>query len=598
MTTRMPRRLLALYAAALLLLSACASPGGPEDRGASTDAGSHLLTLSTWSSYNRFLELLGKECPDIELGFLPYAGANQTGYSWAQMRGDDIPDIFITTQILDQELAEERLADLSGYSFINRFPTPILDQVSISGGIYLLPVNYAMYGTFYNQTLMEEHGWEVPENFAELEALCAKIREAGLIPGVLGTQLTGNPFSAVFNLAKTGWLTTPEGMAWERDFLAGDASAVGMWEETMAHVQRLIDIGMFQTDPEDRNNPDMLLDYLGNRKSVFFTSVMTVNITELPDTGDKLGIMPYIGEDGSKNVYIYSPFYYFGLSKRLAEPGNEEKLEDALELLSLLCSPEGQAALINETTPCVMGVLDNDPMAEDALLYDAQLAQREGRVFPMTYENWDKVLSDMGQAFKEWFRGENGMDGPACIARMDELQRAHLEGSEDLYFCESTADFTLEETAVLLGKALGSSVDADAALIPLGGFHNGVETSAGVTGKLYAGRISSEVSATITTGYDGKYGIAELTGAQIQELLEAGFDPAGDGIPFPYVLVTKGGGTLEAGTTFRVAFVMNGYTEEAARTYGIQEEPGSVREFLRTWLTEQRTVSPGGNPWE
>ena len=75
-------------------------------------------------------------------------------------------------------------------------------------------------------------------------------------------------------------------------------------------------------------------------------------------------------------------------------------------------------------------------------------------------------------------------------------------------------------------------------------------------------------------------------------------DPAGDGIPFPYVLVTKGGGTLEAGTTFRVAFVMNGYTEEAARTYGIQEEPGSVREFLRTWLTEQRTVSPGGNPWE
>ena len=36
-------------------------------------------------------------------------------------------------------------------------------------------------------------------------------------------------------------------------------------------------------------------------------------------------------------------------------------------------------------------------------------------------------------------------------ARMDELQRAHLEGSEDLYFCESTADFTLEETAVLLG---------------------------------------------------------------------------------------------------------------------------------------------------
>ncbi len=596
MTHHAHRRLAALAFAAFLFLSACTSAGPASD-----SERSGALTWGTWSNYSKhkpFLDLLEQTCPDIELEFLSYTGGNATGYSWAQMRADDIPDIFITSRVLDRELAKERLLDLSGYEFINHVSTAVLDQISIDGGIYLLPVNNTMYGIYYNKTLMEEHDWEVPANRSELEALCAEIRAEGLIPGVVGTMLTGGPFTAVLSLAKTSWFTTPMGVQWEQDFLTGEAAAQGTWEETMELVQAYIDMGMLTPDPEDRTSVELIADYLGNRKAVFCTVVQPVSYTTIPGASDELGMMPYIGEDGSKNVYIYSPFYYFGLSKRLAEPGNEEKLEDALELLSLLYSPEGQAALINETTPCVMGVLDNDPMAEDALLYDAQQAQREGRVFPMTYENWDKVLSDMGQAFKEWFRGENGMDGPACIARMDELQRAHLEGSEDLYFCESTADFTLEETAVLLGKALGSSVDADAALIPLGGFHNGVETSAGVTGKLYAGRISSEVSATITTGYDGKYGIAELTGAQIQELLEAGFDPAGDGIPFPYVLVTKGGGTLEAGTTFRVAFVMNGYTEEAARTYGIQEEPGSVREFLRTWLTEQRTVSPGGNPWE
>ena len=36
---------------------------------------------------------------------------------------------------------------------------------------------------YYNQTLMEEHGWAVPSNFAELEELCGEIRQAGLIPG-------------------------------------------------------------------------------------------------------------------------------------------------------------------------------------------------------------------------------------------------------------------------------------------------------------------------------------------------------------------------------------------------------------------------------
>ena len=286
-----------------------------------------------------------------------------------------------------------------------------------------------------------------------------------------------------FNLAKTGWLTTPEGVAWERDFLAGEASAEGRWEETMDYVQRYIDIGMFHTDPEDRNNPDVVLDYLGHRRSVFCTAVLTLNITELPETGDKIGMMPFISEDGSKNIYMYSPSSYIGISRRLTEPGNEKKLENALRLLSLLYSPEGQAAFITEDTPCVMGVRGAGSVSPDAMIHDAQRALWEGRAFPMTYAGWDHILSDVGQAYKEWFRGENGMDGPGCVARMDELQRVSLNQSH--YFCESTADFTLEETAALVGKALGSSVGADAAMIPVGEYHkDGTAPRSSVSGKI------------------------------------------------------------------------------------------------------------------
>ena len=417
MTRRLLRRLL-LPAAVMLLLVACAPAGQTEETGA--------LTWGTGGNYGRhqpFLELLHKTCPDIELEFVSYAGGNATGYSWAQMRADDIPDIFITSQILDETLAEERLIDLSGYGFVNGFSTAILDQVAIDGGVYLLPVNSTMYGIYYNKTLMEEKGWEVPSNLAELEALCAQIRAEGLIPGVVGTMLTGGPFSAVFNLAKTSWLTTPEGIGWERDFLAGAASAEGRWEGTMELVQRYIDMGMFTADPEDRINVELIGDYLGGRKAVFCTAVQPVSYTVIPDTGDELGMMPYIGEDGSKNVYMYSPFCYFGISRRLTEPGNEKKLENAVRILNLLFSPEGQAAFITEQTPCVISVLDSAALPEDALISDARRALREGRAFPMTYAGWESVLADMGQAYKEWFRGENGVDGPQCIARMDALQQ-------------------------------------------------------------------------------------------------------------------------------------------------------------------------------
>ncbi|MCM1537558.1 MAG: ABC transporter substrate-binding protein [bacterium] len=591
------RRLLALFVIPALLLSACGSD--KQTQGGTEAQDSSALTWVTWGGYDDFWELLGEREPDIEIEFVAYAGANYTGYSWAQMRADDIPDLFSTSQILDEELAKERLVDLSGYDFINNLSTSVLDQVSIDGGVYLLPVNNAIYGILYNKTLMEENGWELPENFAELEALCEEIRAEGLIPGMVGTQLTGNPFSAVFNLAKTDWLTTPEGVNWERDFLAGEATAEGMWEGTMDYVQKYIDIGMYSADPDDISNTEVIENYLAGRRTVFFTMAALMESPFLSN-GDEVGMMPYIGADGSKNIYMYNPTSYIGISKRLTEPGNEEKLEKALRVLALLYSEEGQAAFSGEETPCVMNVLNNVELSEDSMIYDAQQAMREGRAFRMTYAGWENVLADMGQAYKEWFQGQDGIDGTECIRRMDELQSNYLNSQDEVYFCESTADFTLEETAQLVGRVLGSAVGADAAMIPFGTEYKegGRKLADGVTGRLYQGRINSEVTNTIASGHDGEYAVLTMTGAQAKELAAAGFDMVGDGVPYAYTLVTRGGMELEDDQIYRIAFIKDSYTEEVGQTYNVQVEKGSLRTFLREWFAEQKTVSPDGNPWE
>ena len=91
---------------------------------------------------------------------------------------------------------------------------------------------------------------------------------------------------------------------------------------------------------------------------------------------------------------------------------------------------------------------------------------------------------------------------------------------------------------------------------------------------------------------------AAATLRQIRELAAAGFDAAGDGAPYPYVLVTRGGGELEDGETYQVAFLREGYSGEIGQAYHARVEEGSVQTFLRDWLTEQKTVSPDGNPWE
>lgn len=594
MNLKLLRRLSALSAAAIFLLPSCAFfEKEPDD-------GSRILTWGTRSGYVDFLDLAEDTYPDIELEYSTYAGANPVSYSWAQMRADDIPDIFITSRVLDADLAREKLADLSGYDFADDISGSVLDPAVNDGGTYLLPVCNTLYGIYYNKTLMEENGWEIPTDIDELETLCIQIQNKGMTPGLICTKTTDDPFSAVFNIAKTGWLSTPEGAKWEQDFLSGSATASGMWESTMEDIQRYLNMGMFSADPQDRSNTELLQEELGQRKAVFCTSMLTTVSTDLPN-GDELGMMPYISKDGSKNAYIYNPYGYIGISSRLTRPGNEKKLENAVKLLSLLYSPEGQAAFTTERTPYILSPLDDADIPEDTLLYDAWQAQRQGRVFPMTYTGWENVLFDMGQVYKEWFRGEEGIDGPAAITLMDELQASYLNHSDniDLNVCEVTDNFSLEETAVLSGKVLGSAVGADAAMIPIASvYKKGEGLRAGISGKLYKGTLDVDGILAISPSYDGEYAILTMTGAQANDLVETGFHSGGKGEPYPYILVTKGGGKLEDDKTYQVAFLMESYTRETGELYHAQVEEGSFRTFMREWMKEQGSVSPDGNPWE
>ncbi len=47
-------------------------------------------------------------------------------------------------------------------------------------------------------------------------------------------------------------------------------------------------------------------------------------------------------------VLIQQPYRYFGLSKELAEPGNEQKLEDALRVMEFFSTQEGQTAVLSK----------------------------------------------------------------------------------------------------------------------------------------------------------------------------------------------------------------------------------------------------------
>lgn len=88
-----------------------------------------------------------------------------------------------------------------------------------------------------------------------------------------------------------------------------------------------------------------------------------------------------------------------------------------------------------------------------------------------------------------------------------------------------------------------------------------------------------------------------MTGARVKELAQEGFDADGNGNPYPYILVTRGEKELLDSGVYEVVFLIHGYTEKVGEKESAKIYKGSLMDFLRIWLKEQRIVSPDGNPW-
>ena len=62
------------------------------------------------------------------------------------------------------------------------FLTGSLDRYEHQGKIYGIPFLYTVYAVWYNKTMFEEHGWQIPRTWDEFFALCEKIKAAEVWP--------------------------------------------------------------------------------------------------------------------------------------------------------------------------------------------------------------------------------------------------------------------------------------------------------------------------------------------------------------------------------------------------------------------------------
>lgn len=544
-----------------------------------------------------FFEKVQEACPDVNLEPTFYKGKNGSGYALATLEHGDIPDIYLSTQFFSPEKQKEYLLDLSGYDFINNYSTTMLNEIDNDGSIYLIPCNFMLVGIAYNKTILEENGWELPNSLEELEALAPKIEAAGYKTVTCASGLEGYPFNYFFNIGNTTYFSTAAGAEWKRDFSQGKAKAAGNEEllEAAEYFKRWVDNGFITLpkDPDDVFSEDQFL----RGESVFYLSLglQKFSYTKEDGTVYEFGVMPWLSEDGSQNMLTRDMKLYFGINKELAEKGNEQKLEDALKVLSFITSDEGQEALVDNQDNAV---LFNSPLAgsqvpEKSPYYHLNHLVKSGNTVQLVYVGWESLIVPIARDIQMLINGE--ITPEQLLEEFDKSYAEVASGGDEGVLGVVETDLTLEETTKLVANAMGIATDADAAIVSLGCYYAGGKGNPhGVPWHLYAGNIGTEQVNMVRNDGTSMY-VLELTGAEIKSLAEGGFDLYNNGHPFTYVLHTKGDMELDDDTMYKLVMGANELTDawtEKATTVEL-----SPKDAIMEYVSALGTFGPEDISW-
>ena len=404
--------------AASAALTACG--GGAASSSNATSASSNangehkpISICTPFRDVNAFIEVVHKYYPEINFEVIPYAGANGTAFMQAQLRSGELPDVYTTSVYTPGQFdSADKLMDLSGYDFTNNYVQARLQEsASDDGAIYMLPSYFNAIGITYNKKILQDNGWTLPTSLKELEELAPKVREAGYTFCLNQLQYPGYGFQYLCNILDTGYFSTMDGREWQKKFLSGEANFSDTPEmvENLQILQRWRDLGMLNSEHSFDKDADTAAE-MAKGNTLFMLGSIN-DFTNYDANPSDFGLMPYPSENGDQNIFMLSTIRFNGLSKKLEEPGNEQKLEDALHVMDILSTVEGMEALNSFVPTTALTPLKDAPVVEGTYYSEDVLAQiNAGYTAPFIYAGWENVVVEDGNASISFIRGETDLN--------------------------------------------------------------------------------------------------------------------------------------------------------------------------------------------
>ncbi len=521
----MKRRFLSLVLACLLVfsLAACGFNANP-DPTETEDPSQIPVTMLFAMELSHFEKLVEDTYPNIDLQVERNTRATIDGESERRLRTGHGTDI-ITTTMPTGDVVNYAM-DLSALEFASLYQAGISQTLLIGGRTMFLPLPGQYYGYIYNKTMAQAAGiTEAPANTADLMAMLDAAAASGMGFGPDGTMfaLESSDLTTVssylIGTQVPDFLGKAAGVLWRDDLkrrqgtfaegLAGCLDLAG----AMVEKGYLKPIGLFNKQGNAVPVQERMLD---GTMLLTYSSVQFLDI--LNEASDyEFAMFPFLSETDNHPWTIAAPTAYLGLNADLQEPGHEAVLEAAKKVLSLLSTPEGQAAFISDIGASQSYLAADVPVPVEIPEGLADCINT-GYIYNIQFPA--KLLNYFGRSMVSALSGETTIE--EALSNVDHY---FLEGDESVEYDETLIGVAAgdmiyenyntrrEETGIgnLVADAIREMTGADMA------FANG----GSIRGSFYEGSIFGS-DLDVVCPYGNTLVVLEVKGHVIQEMLANG----------------------------------------------------------------------------
>lgn len=261
-----------------------------------------ILSIMHWSKEENIEEtirLFEEKYPNIEVELFYTDNKQYDNVLNTKLASGDGPDI-IEIGANFKKLAEaNRVMDLSGQEFIDRYHSSGTDWLTYEEKNYGVPWFSWMEGIFYNKELFEQAGIsEVPKDWTEFIEVHRKLTEAGIKPQAMGAKSWEPLMKQSMALVISGFYQESGNENWGQDYSDGKTTMSGNWDKYIEEWSRIVTEGYLTPDMLGMEYDQAQDEFSTGKAAMWESGNWAVNTIKEKNPDLDFGFFPIPGIDG------------------------------------------------------------------------------------------------------------------------------------------------------------------------------------------------------------------------------------------------------------------------------------------------------------